>query len=135
MKAIISIVAVVTVLSFAIAVGGTSQDEATLGQVQSAQSFASIEESIQANEGILLDVRTPEEYAQSYIDGADLLPLQQIQQEATPEVSTNTTIYLYCRSGNRSVEAAKILRGAGYEVVDLGGLQDVTAIGGELVRP
>lgn len=81
---------------------------------------------------IFLDVRTPEEYYESHYEGAELFPLQRLQRGELPEYDKNATLYVYCRTGNRTREASAILRQAGYGVVDLGGLDDVHAIGGKL---
>lgn len=79
-----------------------------------------------------VDVRTPEEYYESHYEGAELFPLQRLQRGELPEYDSETPLYVYCRTGNRTKEASAILRQAGYEVIDLGGLDDVRAIGGQL---
>jgi rhodanese-related sulfurtransferase len=70
----------------------------------------------------LIDVRTPEEFASGHIEGAINIPVQELQQRMD-EVSSDEPVVLYCRSGNRSNQAAQILDGAGYSgVYDLGGV-------------
>jgi rhodanese-related sulfurtransferase len=50
-------------------------------------------------------------------------------------IQTQTKIYVYCRSGNRSAEAINIMRATGFtNLVDLGGVPDVQAIGGVLAN-
>lgn len=132
MRLVIATAVIIALLVIVFVISGQNTSQETETAMQSPRSFASIEESLESGDGTLIDVRTPQEYAEGYIAGASLLPLQSIEQGATPEVDKDTTIYLYCRSGNRSVVAANILRDAGYEVVDLGGLQDVTSIGGQV---
>lgn len=83
---------------------------------------------------LLMDVRTPEEYAAGHIAGADNVPLQEIQSGIFSDGDTSRKIYVYCRSGNRSAQAAVLLRKIGYVVEDLGGVEDVAAMGGEIVR-
>lgn len=81
------------------------------------------------------DVRTPEEYYHSHFPEAELFPLQLLQRGELPSYnSENTTLYVYCRTGNRTVEAVRILREAGYEAINLGGLNDVENIGGTLTE-
>ncbi|WP_319417396.1 rhodanese-like domain-containing protein [Marispirochaeta aestuarii] len=71
---------------------------------------------------LLLDVRTPSEYSSGYIPTAQNLPLQ-ILGENLPETSRDSLIILYCRSGNRSSQAARLLQKEGYtNVVDFGGI-------------
>lgn len=69
----------------------------------------------------LLDVRTPEEFAAGHIDGALLVPVDELEGRLT-EVSRDRPVVVYCRSGGRSARAASILGEAGYEVHDLGGM-------------
>lgn len=75
---------------------------------------------------ILLDVRTAEEFAESHIDGAILIPDNELGARAESELSDkNATILIYCRSGNRSASAAKELIRMGYvNVYDFGGIMD-----------
>ena len=71
----------------------------------------------------LLDVRTAEEHAEGFIPGThfniDVLE-DTYRQIATDTLPKDKPVALYCRSGNRSKNAAKILAECGYEVVELG---------------
>lgn len=71
----------------------------------------------------LLDVRTPEEFAEGHIAGAINIDVQSddFQQLAEKELSKDSPIYVYCRSGRRSLTAARILDRLGYNVVNLNG--------------
>jgi phage shock protein E len=83
----------------------------------------------------LIDTRTPEEFNESHILNAINLPLDRIQAGAEPNATKDEKIYLYCRSGNRSAEAKKILEDAGYiNIVDLGGMNEVVALGASLAN-
>jgi phage shock protein E len=62
---------------------------------------------------VTLDVRTPEEYAAGHIPGVVLIPLDELPNRLD-EVPKDKTIVVTCRSGNRSAQAADILRQAGY---------------------
>ena len=80
---------------------------------------------------IILDVRTDAEYAAGHIPGAVCIPVETIT--APPELlpEYDRTILVYCRSGRRSLEAARKLAGLGYTaVMDFGGILDWT---GELI--
>lgn len=73
---------------------------------------------------ILLDVRTKEEYDTGHIKGSILIPVDNLKEEAPKNLrDTNAVIFVYCRSGNRSVTAADILVNLGYKkVYNLGGI-------------
>ena len=52
----------------------------------------------------------------------DNVQLLDVRTKATAQLDKNKPVYLYCRSGNRSEKAAKILKEKGYEVYNvLGG--------------
>ena len=73
---------------------------------------------------ILLDVRTEEENKEIRIPGSTLIPLDKLESNVEIVIpDKEKTIYVYCRSGNRSVSAVKILLKLGYKnVYDLGGI-------------
>jgi rhodanese-related sulfurtransferase len=75
---------------------------------------------------ILLDVRTKEEYETEHIKGSILIPVDNLKVEAENEIKDKkVTIFVYCRSGNRSASAADILVNLGYKsVYDLGGINN-----------
>ena len=77
-------------------------------------------------EFVLLDVRTPEEFAEGYIEGAILIPHTEIAARAVTELTEKDMLILvYCRSGRRSEEAARALLELGYtNVYDFGGIID-----------
>lgn len=71
----------------------------------------------------VLDVRTPAEHLQGYIPGTDYnidVLESSFTAQALAKLPKGRPVALYCRSGNRSKTAAKILSSKGYEVVELG---------------
>jgi phage shock protein E len=77
----------------------------------------------------LLDVRTPEEYADGHIAGSVNIPLAELANQLS-QVPQSMPIVVYCRSGNRSAQAATLLKEAGYtQVLDMGGIVDWVAAG------
>ncbi len=59
---------------------------------------------------LILDVRTPNEYYSGHIEGAKLIPLQQLDARISElNAYKNKDILVYCRSGNRSTVASQIL--------------------------
>ncbi len=76
----------------------------------------------------LLDVRTEEEFNESRIDGAMLIPFDELKDRAAAELTDkDARIFVYCRTGRRSEIAAKELVAMGYtNVYDFGGIVDWT---------
>ena len=84
---------------------------------------------METDEGyILLDVRRADEYASGHIPGAVNFPNEQIGEGEIPSLpDKNQTIYIYCRSGHRSKQAADKLLALGYtNLVEFGGILDYT---------
>ena len=75
---------------------------------------------------IILDVRTPEEFADKHIPGAVNIPNETIGTEEIPELpDKDQLILVYCRSGNRSKQASEKLAALGYtNIVEFGGIND-----------
>ena len=72
----------------------------------------------------LMDVRTPEEIKEGTIQTAFFANYFDVDFEkvATAQLNKSKPIYLYCRSGNRSGKACKILKEKGFKVINvLGG--------------
>lgn len=94
---------------------------------QSKQAFRSVDvdefEKVMADTSyVLLDVRTATEYAEGHIPGTHLnIDVLQdgFENEALKALGKEKKVALYCRSGNRSKNAARILSEKGYQVVEL----------------
>lgn len=83
----------------------------------------------------LIDVRSSAEFAEGHITGAKNIPLQELQQQLA-HISQDKPVMLYCRSGNRSGMALRMLQGAGYEdVYNIGGIGSLAAQGLPLNQP
>ncbi len=71
----------------------------------------------------LIDVRSEDEYRGGHVPGAELLPLDRIEQEISDFAGPEDILIVYCRSGKRSASAAKTIAGKGFELVfDSGGI-------------
>lgn len=81
---------------------------------------------------VILDVRTAQEFASGHIPGAVLLPNETIGTGDIPLLpDKDQLILVYCRSGNRSKQAAEKLAQLGYtNIVEFGGINSWT---GEIV--
>ena len=64
--------------------------------------------------GLLVDVRTPGEYASGHIEGALNIPLGELSARATELGAKDRPIVLYCTSGSRSAVAEHTLQKLGY---------------------
>ena len=83
----------------------------------------------------LLDVRTPAEFNEGHLAGAvhvDVLAPDFRQKAEALALPTDGPVYLYCRSGNRSGQAATILREMGHTgAVNVGGFDALARAGAE----
>ncbi len=86
---------------------------------------------------VVLDVRTPGEYADGHLVGARNVNVGAADFRARVESLDRTTpVYLYCRSGNRSRQAAEIMREMGFTTLyNAGGYADLKRAGAEVVEP
>ncbi len=76
--------------------------------------------------GILIDVRTPEEYQQGHIDNAVNIDWMDTSFDSRVQnLDKDKTIYVYCKKGGRSAKAFDRLKSLGYDnVIDLEGGYD-----------
>ena len=77
---------------------------------------------------IILDVRRADEFAEGHIPGAINIANENIKDTEPVELKDkNQTIYVYCRSGNRSRQASAKLAAMGYSnIIEFGGIMDWT---------
>ncbi|MDQ7040161.1 MAG: rhodanese-like domain-containing protein [Rhodothermus sp.] len=91
-----------------------------------------------APNAIVIDVRTPEEFAQGHLKGAlniNVLAADFREQIQALDLDPNTPVYLYCRSGRRSQRAAEILREMGFrQLYNIGGFRDLVQAGAPVER-
>jgi len=75
---------------------------------------------------ILLDVRSMDEFRQQRIKGAKLIPVDELAARASKELpDKGAQILVYCQSGMRASNAAKILARMGYtNVFNFGGIMN-----------
>ena len=106
--------------------GQTEQEDTMQAEYHKISAEDAKKRMDSGDEIIILDVRTQAEYDESHIPGAILIPNETIgngKPEQLPD--TDKEILVYCRSGNRSAQAAKKLVEAGYtQIYDFGGIMD-----------
>ena len=98
--------------------GGGCKSDTPFTSVE-AEAFA---REINNPEVQLVDVRTPEEYAEGHIPGAVNMNVNDASfDKQIASLDKNRPVALYCRSGRRSKIAATRIAKAGYKVVELNG--------------
>jgi len=68
----------------------------------------------------LLDVRTPAEYKQGHVSGAELIPLDELSAKMS-RIPKDRDVICICESGSRSSVAARKLSSMGYKVSNMQG--------------
>ena len=90
------------------------------------------------HQALIVAVRTSEEFADGHYPGAINIPHETIMEGLNQlGVTADTSVILYCRSGNRSGQAEQVLREKGFtEARNAGGLEALlSATGKQAVRP
>lgn len=111
---------------------GTSGTQDTTTQSGDTMSISAEDVKNMVDTGtdfVLLDVRTPEEYAEAHISTAENLPVDSIEADTAAEFipSTDTPVVVYCRSGHRAGIALDTLQSLGYtNVKNMGGISEWT---------
>ena len=91
-----------------------------------------VQEARSTKGAIIVDVRSPAEFAQGHVKGAVNIPSPAIKKIATVAPDRQTPLYLHCLSGARSAGAARALKALGYvNVTNMGGISHYD---GELVK-
>lgn len=127
-----NLILIYAILTAALLVGCGSKKQDTL--TYQTISMAELSQRFDAEENaILLDVRHPEEYAEGHIPGAINLDNDEIGTQPIDLLpDKDQPIFVYCRSGRRSKEAAQKLVELGYSgIIECGGILDWT---GELEK-
>ena len=80
------------------------------------------------SDGIIVDVRTVDEYEKKHIPHAVNIPLENLREGKFEQIpDKNQTLLLYCWTGRRAQDAAQVLVDKGYKkVYEMGGIVDWT---------
>lgn len=99
----------------------SSATEETTAAAASAVTLASPEDAhrlVEEGDVEVIDVRTPEEYAEGHIEGATLIDFYEPDfAERIDELDRDTEYVVYCRSGNRSGQATAMMADQGFTAV------------------
>ena len=79
---------------------------------------------------LVIDVRTVQEWDKGHLEGAILIPYDQIGEKIGSVVKDKSkTIYVYCRTGRRTKIAKEALEKLGYkDIINLGPMEDAASI-------
>ena len=113
----------VTLMLILLLIGCNGNNKSSYEQITPAEAKALMD----SEEGyVILDVRTPEEFAERHIEGAMLIPDYEIGEKAESILTDKDQLILvYCRSGRRSKNAANELATLGYtNIKEFGGIND-----------
>lgn len=114
-----------TIAIIGVALAACMAPATTVRTINAAEAVA------QLNERTVIDVRTPAEVAEGAVAGALNIDLQAgTFRERVAQLDRDGAYLLYCRTGNRSAQAAAIMAELGFtDVVDAGGFDDLVAAG------
>ena len=132
MKKMFYIVLALSLLCIIIGTYKQNKDNHLTGDTKMTYEQITQEEAkrLMANEEgyIILDARTESEYVTGHIPGAICIPNETIGTEVPVELADKDQLILvYCRSGNRSKQAAKKLAALGYtNIKEFGGIMEWT---------
>lgn len=83
---------------------------------------AQFQEAIAKGDAVLVDVRTPTEYASGHLEGSVNVDWTAKDYETTfAKLDPKKPVLLYCHGGGRSEQALEYLEGKGYKARHLGG--------------
>lgn len=104
-------------LFFVLSACGSKADSITYTSISIDEMYQIIDD------GVIIDVRTSEEYESYNIEGSINIALDEIDSITQIITEKNTQIFVYCASGVRSNQAAETLVDLGYtNVYDMGGI-------------
>ncbi|MAD31127.1 MAG: hypothetical protein CL854_02695 [Cryomorphaceae bacterium] len=93
-----------------------AQSEGVVNADVNVAAFAALIDTSET--GLLLDVRTDREFAMGHIRGAAQIDFYRDDfQEELAKLDPNVPVYVYCRSGNRSGQAAKMMKSMRFKTV------------------
>ena len=125
MKKLLPIMAALALtLSGCASISHAPEKAAVPNTYRQVSAHEALEMMAQEENYIILDVRTPSEYSIGHIPNAILIPNETIGTEELPQLPDKSQLILvYCRSGNRSKQAAEKLVKLGYtNIVEFGGI-------------
>jgi rhodanese-related sulfurtransferase len=112
----------VTPLNFQLELPDPEPKKIGANRIEEEKNFSAKEtKKIEPNEPLIVDVRTPEEFAYGAYPGAVNIPLDEIESRMEELGKKDRKVILYCASGGRSSYAMQILKAFGFTNLENGG--------------
>ena len=130
MKKVIYIIVLIIIIVGGFTLVIEKKENSIDNKEESVIKYVSMDEIVQImNENsnyIILDVRTMQEYIEGHIPNAICIPNETISENIINKLpNKEQLILIYCRSGNRSKQAAQKLKNLGYtNLIEFGGIID-----------
>ncbi|MFC1897706.1 rhodanese-like domain-containing protein [Chloroflexota bacterium] len=104
--------------------------------ITAQEAFSLIQKNKDNPDFVIIDVRTPEEFVEGYLENALNINFNSENFSANiNKLDKDKTYLVYCRSGNRSGRAVSIMTDLGFkEVYDMGGITNWTTEGFPIVN-
>ena len=133
MKKLIYIVIIIVVGIIILTLNGQGKHDENEVKIKHVSMDDIVQIMNENNNYVILDVRTIEEYNEGHIPDAICIPNETIDNNIINQIpDKEQLILIYCRSGNRSKQAAEKLKKLGYtNLIDFGGIIDWK---GEIVK-
>ncbi len=125
-------------LATTLLVSGCSTSSSASGAITEVDAAGFLDASARPG-AVIVDVRSPEEYAQGHLPGAVNISVEATDfADRIAQLEPTATTLVYCRSGRRSTLAADLMAQAGFtDIVNFssGGAADLQTAGGVLSTP
>jgi rhodanese-related sulfurtransferase len=127
------LVSLTLTIVFVSIIGCTAQE---VSIITAQEAFALIKENEGNQDFVIIDVRTPEEFVDGHLENALNINLNSGSfSDDINKLNKNKPYLIYCRSGNRSAQAAVIMKDLGFKgVYDMGGINDWITEGFPIVK-
>lgn len=114
------IIILIVLLCFVTGCSSNNEEIARVEMITTSEVKSIIDNYDKNKDVVIIDVRTESEYKSGHLKEAVNIPVGEI---GSIEYDKDTKIIVYCRSGSRSANAAKVLSEMGYsKVLDMGGI-------------
>jgi phage shock protein E len=116
-----SIVGIVAIIAVVMSMSGSGGNAQTANDSGAPDTIHQAIADVSASKAVLLDVRTPAEYASGHAKGSINFDVTRLQAGEMPSAAKSAKVYLYCHTGRRAGIAQGIMKQNGWgDVTNLG---------------